>query len=346
MRSLVLFIFILVLSGCQKTEITFSGHASETFYVENAGASMRVLVEGNTASKTLIIFVHGGPGAGSFIYNTDYIRENLEDKYAIAYWDQRNAGASQGNCNGDELNLDQMVEDLKKVIQVLKYRYGQDISLFLLGHSFGGLLMTAFATKADYQTLINGLINVNGSHNYPLNETLTRNMLLTVGQQQLALNQNSEEWTDIINYCNSHSGNFTFNESVQLEKYAIDAEGFIPGVKQINIPAQILKYAIKNKYPLTSMLFNYIFSSNADLNKKLAKKEFSSFLYKVTVPVLVLWGKYDFVCPQELGDDFFMKVSSSEKSKIVSPVSGHNIMFQDEKLFCDAIAAFVQKFRH
>ena len=29
------------------------------------------------------------------------------------------------------LHLDQMVEDLKKVIEVLKYRYGSDMSLFL-----------------------------------------------------------------------------------------------------------------------------------------------------------------------------------------------------------------------
>jgi hypothetical protein len=40
--------FSCCLPGSQKEKITFSEKVSETFYVKNAGASMRVLVEGNT----------------------------------------------------------------------------------------------------------------------------------------------------------------------------------------------------------------------------------------------------------------------------------------------------------
>src|SRR5665811_702895 len=131
MRRLFLFSFILLFSGCQKEKITLSENVSEAFYVENAGASMRVLVEGNTTSNTFILIIHGGPGASSYFYDTKYISRNIGDKYAVVYWDQRNAGASQRTSNGGNLHLDQMVEDLKKVIEVLKFRYGQQISLFL-----------------------------------------------------------------------------------------------------------------------------------------------------------------------------------------------------------------------
>src|SRR5450759_4889762 len=166
MRRLFLFSFILLFSGCQKEKITLSENVSEAFYVENAGASMRVLVEGNTASNTFILIIHGGPGASSYLYDTKYISRNLGDKYAMVYWDQRNAGASQGTVNGGNLHLEQMVEDLKKVIQVLKTRYGQNMSLFLVGHSFGGLIAAYFITRPDLQLMIKGLINVDGSHNY------------------------------------------------------------------------------------------------------------------------------------------------------------------------------------
>ena len=110
-----------------------SENVSEVFYVENAGASMRVLVEGNTMNKTFILIVHGGPGASSYFYDTKYISKHIGDKYAVVYWDQRNAGASQGTSNGSNLHLDQMVDDLKKVTEVLKFRYGQQINLFLIG---------------------------------------------------------------------------------------------------------------------------------------------------------------------------------------------------------------------
>ena len=116
MRKLFLLVFVLLFSGCKKEKITLSENVSEEFYVDNAGASMRVLVDGNTASNTFILIVHGGPGASSYFYDTKYISRNIGDKYAVVYWDQRNAGASQGTNNGGNLHLDQMVEDLKKVI--------------------------------------------------------------------------------------------------------------------------------------------------------------------------------------------------------------------------------------
>ena len=121
MKPFLLFILSLVLlSSCQKESITIELNVSETFYVENNGASMHVLVEGNTESKTFLVFVHGGPGTPCLGYNTKYISENIENRYATVYWDQRNAGASQGNSNGDKLNLNQMTDDSRKLILVLK----------------------------------------------------------------------------------------------------------------------------------------------------------------------------------------------------------------------------------
>jgi pimeloyl-ACP methyl ester carboxylesterase len=345
MRKLFFLIIILLVTGCQKEKITLSDNVSEAFYVENAGASMRCLVEGNTASNTFILIIHGGPGASAFLYDTKYISRNLGDKYAMVYWDQRNAGASQGTVNGGSLHLNQMVDDLKKVIQVLKGRYGQNISLFLVGHSFGGLLAADFITQPNLQMMIKGFVNVDGSHNYPLNDTLTRLKLLAEGKYQVSQNRNVDKWEQVINYCNTHTGNFNFEESQQLESYAADAETYIDSVKYYSIVSQVLKYAILNKYPVTAMISNIIFSEDSDFNKELAVTSYSESLHNVTIPVLLLWGKYDFICPTTLGEDFYNRISSSEKRMVISPVSGHNLILQDKKLFCDEVNMFVLKFR-
>ncbi len=336
---------MFLLSGCQKEVITLSGNTSETFYVKNAGASMRVLVRGNTASKTFILFIHGGPGVSSYFYDTRYLNNHIGDKYAIVYWDQRNAGASQGNNNGNNLNLAQMVEDLKKVIQVLKYRYGNDMSLFLLGHSFGGLLASDFITRPGYQEMVTGLIDVDGSHNYPLNDTLTRQMLLSFGQNQVSKGINILKWKPIIKYCLAHTGNFNLEESQQLETYAADAETYVDSVKYVNIVSLIFRYAIPDEFPLTAIFSNLLYSEDSNFNEELAVAQFSSLLNRVTIPVLVLWGKYDFVCPLPLGEDFFKRINSTEKNMVISPISGHNMILQDKKLFCDEVDAFVSKYR-
>jgi pimeloyl-ACP methyl ester carboxylesterase len=338
---LPLMIVLPALLSCQKEIITIGTNVNETFYVQNKGASMRVLVRGNNSGKVFIVFVHGGPGAGAFLYDTDYLAANIGDKYAMVYWDERNAGASQGTTNGNYLTLGQMTDDLKKVLEVLKARYGEDSDLFLLGHSFGGLLTSSFMTSEDNQSMIKGWIYADCSHNYPLNDTLTREMLLSNGQQQIALNNHKEEWEEIVSYCNIHTGNFSYEESHQLETYAGDAETYFEEVPRFDLWSHIREYAIRNKWPLTSILMNYRYSSEASFNKDLAKTTFSSSLFRVTVPVLILYGKYDFICPRELGDDFFKRIGSDDKKIVISPVSGHNIMFQDEVLFCSEVNKFV-----
>jgi pimeloyl-ACP methyl ester carboxylesterase len=335
-------VFFCLITSCQKEVITIGTNVSETFYVENSGASMRVLVEGNTSGKVFVVFVHGGPGAGASLYDTDYIRKNIGESYAMVYWDERNAGASQGGANGKYLTLGQMTEDLKKVLQVIKARYGDDCSLFLMGHSFGGLLTASFMVSGNNQSMIKGWIFADGSHNYPLNDSLTREMLITNGEQQIALNKNVPQWEEIVAYCNQHAGNFSYEESKQLEDYAGDAETYFDEVTEVDLWALIRKNSVKYDWPLTSMLVNYLYSTNADFNKELAKTEFSSSLNKVTVPVLILFGEFDFICPEGLGEDLYNRIGSTDKKIVISPVSGHSIMLQDEVLFCNEVDSFVE----
>jgi pimeloyl-ACP methyl ester carboxylesterase len=149
------------------------------------------------------------------------------------------------------------------------------------------------------------------------------------------------KWQPIINYCIAHQGNFSFEESQQLESYASEAETYIDSVKQVSIVSEIFKYSIADKYPLTAMLSNLLYSEDSNFIKELAKTQFSSSLYKINLPVLVLWGKYDFICPPALGEDFYNHISSNDKKMAISPGSGHNIILQDKKFFCEEVNAFV-----
>jgi len=343
MKYLIPIVFlVIILTSCQKEKISIGVNVSETFYLDNNAASMRILVEGNTSSHTFLVFVHGGPGTGSFIYNTPYISQNIENKYAVVYWDQRNAGASQGNSNGDQLNLPQMTQDLKKVIQLVKSRYGQNSGIFILGHSFGGLLTASFMTTLDYQAMVKGWIFADGSDNYPLNDSLTRQMLLTVGQQQVTFNRNADGWKAIIQYCNTHTGNFTFEESNQLVAYATEAEDYFNEVENVDLETLLDDDPINNDWPITSILLNLRYSSKASFNRVLAKTEFSSVLGKVTTPTLLLCGKYDFTCPMGLEEDVYKRINTTDKKIVISPISGHDIMMQDETFFCDQVNAFIQ----
>jgi len=344
------FTFIIILSAvlcsCQKEQIEIGTDVSETFYVENQGASMRVLVEGNTASKTILLFVHGGPGSSAYFYNTDYISNHIEDKYAVAYWDQRNAGASQGNNNADNFNLPTMTEDLEKVIQVLRYRYGNDVSIFLLAHSFGGILSTSFMTKNNNQDLINGWIICSASHHYPLNDELTRDALTNYANQEIASGNHLSQWQEILNYCNSlPSGMLTLEQANKLNSYATDAETYFSEVEPFPMMDIIKANAIKQSYAITSTFLNLKYSQNADIQEELRKYDFSDQLPMVSTPVLTLYGQYDFICPPALGNDISDMVSSDETFDYILPNSGHIGMYQDQELFCLRVNEFIEQFK-
>jgi len=343
MRHTFFIIFLLFLGySCQKEKITFGTNVSDVFYLDNANASMRIIAEGNTLSRVFIVVVHGGPGESSYFYNTEYISNNLENKYALVYWDQRNSGASQGNSNSQNLNLPQMTEDLKKVVQLIKGRYGQNSSVFILGHSFGGLLTSSFMTTDNYQSMVKGWIIVDGSPNYPLNDTLTRQMLITTGTQQIALNKHASDWNTILSYCNAHTGNFTVEESQQLESFAENAETYMDGVKKFDVVQLVKSNLFREDWPLTSLLVNYLYSSQSSFINELYKTEFSSSMSKVQIPTLLLYGQYDFICPKELGMDIYNRITATDKKMVISPISGHNLMSQDEELFCTEVDHFIE----
>jgi len=178
-----------------------------------------------------------------------------------------------------------------------------------------------------------------------LNDTLTREMLLRSGIQEVANNRHTKEWNEIIEYCNSHTGNFTLAESRKLEKYASQAENYFEAVTKVRYFPIFIGTSITENFPLTSILVNLLYSQSSDLNSEISKKEFSSLLGKIAIPSLILFGKYDFVCPPELGLDFYDHISSPEKKIVISPVSGHNLIFQDREFFIREVTDFVEKFR-
>src|ERR1035438_2124819 len=109
MRILFIIIIPFLVLSCKKETVHLSTNTDEIFWLSNAGADMPVWVRGNTASKVMILFLHGGPGDGSLVY-AGFQTDQLWNQYSVAYWDQRDAGAAAGNNNYSNISLDQMIE--------------------------------------------------------------------------------------------------------------------------------------------------------------------------------------------------------------------------------------------
>ncbi|HET7003824.1 MAG TPA: alpha/beta hydrolase [Puia sp.] len=99
----------------------------------------------------IVVMLHGGPGAD---YRSMLNAKALaNDGYFVVFYDQRGSGLSaREDKNGYSLQL--MLDDLTGVIS--HYRKSKDQKIFLLGHSWGAMLATAYVNS--YPAAINGVI--------------------------------------------------------------------------------------------------------------------------------------------------------------------------------------------
>lgn len=99
----------------------------------------------------MIVVLHGGPGS-------DYryllkCQEFASQGYFVVFYDQRGSGLSKRHPK-NSYSIEVMLDDLSAVMAY--YRSSEDQKIFLLGHSWGGMLATAYINS--YPGSIDGVI--------------------------------------------------------------------------------------------------------------------------------------------------------------------------------------------
>ena len=346
MKKIIPFIFIILISmfSCKKKDYS---SLSDDFRVRHANADMPVYVHGNGSEKIFIIFIHGGPGDSGYANRAGKAAAELEKKYAMVYWDQRGQGMSEGKFDSQDITIDLMAEDLHAVIRVLKHKYGNDIKIFLLGHSWGGTLGTAYLLKNNYQNEVKGWIEVDGSHDFPKINREVIKMFKDIGNEQINLNNNKENWQNIVSWAKlvdttnlnnemiiEINGKAHLVENYLLEDHVLQKEDKKTG-RDIGV--------IYHQNTITRIFSgNYTFMGNEKFFNEVVNNSFTSELHKITLPCLFLWGKYDFVVPSTLGYDAYNRVSSTEKEIIIFEKSAHSPMLNQADEFIKAVSHFVE----
>lgn len=127
----------------------FIARAQERYIVTSDSVTLYVKVKGKGQP---CLYIHGGPGAGSYWLDKLY-GEQLEQHFQMIYLDQRGVGRSS-SPKDHNFAIDRVTKDFEEVRQAL------GINRWLaLGHSFGGVLQTDYAGR--YPQSIKGLLMIN-----------------------------------------------------------------------------------------------------------------------------------------------------------------------------------------
>jgi pimeloyl-ACP methyl ester carboxylesterase len=160
-KKLLLFTLIgavLTMLSCRQTSSVKS--VDDEIMVEVPVSELYVRVRGNGESP-LIINLHGGPGGYSGI-DIKLMGPALEERFLVAYLDQRGCGKSLECTDTTLLTVAQYIQDLDIVIDSLMSLYDKE-TVNLVGTSWGGmygfLYMLDHPEKTASYACIDGKVN-------------------------------------------------------------------------------------------------------------------------------------------------------------------------------------------
>lgn len=356
---------LTILVGCTKINIEDNDKNMDAFfYVDFKGAQMPVLVEGNVSSGKFIIIVHGGPGGAGMSYIGTPSLEKLEEDFAVIYYNQRLSDGSTALSNGEHIEPSraQYAEDLNAIINTLKYKYSDGSQFYLLGHSWGGELVTEFMSTSDYQDQVNGMINVSGllklSDTWKERVSYIHELLIEISQIEISEGENLDRWNEILDYCNSLDTATIEDYGTQLWDYGwkvsweyLIEEGKITHQDISGFETNDFAPYIANGYgtsPGLEIPSGMLISDNpADfLNDGVSERnDQTNDLVNITKPSLIISGKYDCVVPPKLSEALFNGISTplSDKTYIEMDSIGHDPYNRGEE-FYNLVHSFVDQY--
>jgi pimeloyl-ACP methyl ester carboxylesterase len=162
-------------------------------------------------------------------------------------------------------------------------------------------------------------------------------MLLHYGNIELAADNNSSDWNEIVDWCNQNGFEGIENVS-QLNQFAHRAERLLDDVAERDRPdfKQIRATAILSGWS------NQTASAIYRVDSSTYNTPNTDQLFKIQLPTLLLWGKYDFVCPPELADDIENNIGSSDVEKVIYSRSGHSPMANEAIKFWSDLVEWIR----
>lgn len=349
-KNLFYILLAVFMFSCTKENNDLS-NLSDILYISRNNADMPAYIHGNAASKVFIVVLHGGPGGSGLEYRGDVFINQLEKKYAVVYFDQRGQGMSQGHLKNDQITIDEILLDIELLTQVIKQKYGSDNSLFLMGHSWGGTLGSAYFTAGnDFQKDYKGWIEVDGAHDFDYLLKTQITMFNQIGTEQIAANNDVDFWTKSINKVNSvDTLNYTTKDLGELNDLGGSTESILRNSGVIADPPvegsiePILGAYFKNN-PLTAAISGGITGNILIKKHNLIEFSASPYFDQITIPTLLLWGKYDFVVPPALAQQAFdLIINSTDKEMVIFENSGHSPMSDEPEKFAAEVIDFIDR---
>lgn len=291
-----------------------TGYGQDKIFYFTTSDSVELYVHTAGTGKPCL-FLHGGPGLTSYIFEATPAAQLIQKKLHMIYFDQRGSGRSSSAKNGNYSirRMEQDIEELRTYLKIKKWS--------VMAHSFGGMIMTSYALH--HQSAIYSLVYIHCG----LDAASTLNSHIYYGSKLLA---------DIGDTIHTDKTQTLFNQMMkvheELAKKGIEYKIMFRSQHEKNIEDSLIK--------ITSPHFNQDFQHHVWTMKDYLI-DYGQFTGQITCPVLIITGTRDYA----VGPDAY-KAWHFKNSKVVLYNGAHTSYQEEPEWFAEKVLTFMAQQRY
>lgn len=285
------------------------------------GIGQVISVKGMENSPVLL-FIHGGPGS-SRMNQTDIYTTELQKKFIVVQWDQREAGRTQQlNKSPLPITLQQMEQDTHDVVDSLRTRFNQT-KIYLAGESWGTVL--GFYMAAHYPHWLHAYLAISSV----IDQEKSEKKLISFLKKQATASGNTVELEEL----NSVKVPFeNYRQIYYSRKWLFHYDGQAIADKDTSL---IIDY-------LRSWADTWLPVWNEAIQRNLYKT-----LPKIKCPVYFFVGGKDRQTDFEIARGYYKKLSAPKKDLFFFENAGHSLLTTEaaevQKIIMDRILTDTKK---
>ena len=270
-----------------------------------------------------LVIMHGGPGA-SHDYFLPYLLP-LARHNRLVFLDERGSGRSQKLEDPKEYTIENMVEDVEAARKALNLG-----KINLLGHSYGGALVQAYALKYQ-QNLSHLILGSTWSSSAAMNQLFVR--------MKEKMTPELRERIDKMEAAGLFGHGKPYEQNRYTPDYLIAAwgEGYFPYVYQGRPDPNYDPVAAGN---MAWDLYREMWGEHGEfvIDGNLKSVEYTDRLSAIKVPTLILVGDHD-ECDPSLSKVMQSKIARSKL--VIFPKAGHMTFVDQPTLFVTMVDGFL-----
>ena len=315
----------------------------ECSYVRLGGIKQYIQIRGQDVRNPIILFLHGGPGNPTSCLSYHY-QKGLEQDYTLVNWDQRGCGRTFYASHGKDapVSCEQILSDLDELVKYLCTRFGKQ-KIILLGYSWGtvpGVLYAKLHPERLHCYLsVCQCVHILSGTVYAAAQTAAKARLAGDDARAARLERQIKHFSELdrqfsksgfLEYAKLRNVTCAYRKNAACRSTAayIRTGLLSPDCHLLDLRWKLRQMLLPHAYfaheqPLISYL-----SMEFDLRR---------LSTAFATPIYFLTADDDRICPADMIEEYYHKVSAPDKRILRIPNQAHTVFFDQPEVFCQAV---------